>query len=491
VSSITQDAVAAQKEVDAILGREAQPLSVAQTSGARAAMEAEFGLAAHKTAGATIEQAQRARSADAAQALDIMVDTVAANPAALADEAVGKTFADASAKLVEGWKKQRMADAGPLYKQVEEATGNLFPRGPVTTAAESLIQQRGRTGGVTGQLKKTIKFLESSADDAGFVPMAALNRERQFWSGVAGGEEVLSRKLSPGANRRIGAEMLGAFDKSMAAGGQGRQLAQDAADSLRKANEVWASYSKQISDFTEIGSGKGLVAKMLGLGDAASGEQIVAEIRRLPGDRLRGLLKTLEKTPFGKSAAQDVRARLMLDVFEAGGHARAGKAFPEERLSVMVTPKKMADAISKNEGLFQNLFHDQPSVMGRLRALRVYIDRLATGPQARGPQAAPDWVSAKTISEISKRGALERVTGLGVESAKKAALGMANVLRLGMSPQQAAELMSTRDGVRAFFELVNSESNPFRARAAARSARALVHMWTILNREGLLEAENE
>lgn len=291
------------------------------------------------------------------------VNNVAGRISARADDSasVGQRVAGTVAREVDRLAARRTEIGGRLYGEVDDlARGAPFFEAKTLRGELERVIAENR-GVVAADAKKITQWATQQLDALGNAGQGTglrkLIANRRFWSQAAAGKANLFENASPGAERRIAAQMLGAIDQDLDTAAQtvGGPIGQK----LQQANATWRAYSQAI---------EGVEASPLG---RIMGEEFSAAAMR-PGGTFSSVppeawvqrIKKLEPSQVtlvrdfmarkNPDAWQAVKRRVLEDALEAGQNA---------------APSEGARALAIRGNAFVNAMAKTPKDQARLRAM--------------------------------------------------------------------------------------------------------------------------
>jgi len=377
------------------------------------------------------------KAASISKAADRIVDLVAANPDELGDATVGEATAGTVSKYIGAAREARSATAGPIYRASSEAGGGA--RNTITDSTRKalgdIIESNKFNPAKTESQARAVldKLTQAGTKKGGRVTIDDMQNLRSLFVGIQSGELTPIEGLAVANQRRLAGKVLDAIETDLTA--TEGTVNGEAATLLRKANSTWREMSKPINE-----AATDVLNRILKLDQAGAGESVVGRVMSMSGKQRRGLFDILEKTD--PAVAKNLRAQVLLGVYESGGKMRAATEFGRDVLNESTTtgmrPVTLANSLRKNADLLGELFGQDLRTRKNLLALVGGLDRLGSGPGIEGSDTM-----FKSLVQLTSR-----FGGGGGDLVSQAARAAAKAIdRRLMSPQAMMEALSTPEGI--------------------------------------------
>jgi len=365
---------------------------------------------------------ERKQTALSAKMLDMYVDKVAADPAALGRSDVGNGLVTTVENHIASLAKERSSVAGPLYQQASELAGNkrIIPTDATQQAMSELLDaNRFAPAKITSQVRESLLKIQDAATKTGRIKIDDMQNLRALWNSVKRGDVNIIDGLSESNQTRIARNVLSAIDADLETA-TGGIASKEAALALKSANKAWADYSKPIDE-----AATDTVKRLLKVsGDA--GDTITSRVLSSSPEQISGVFRVLNKAD--PNMARQLRAQLLDDILtKAGKPLRAGSISAEEgvsRFSPLMARNRLVDA----EPQLMAAFAGDNQAQFALRRSFQLLKRLSFGPGIKGSTTAPQLAQAlqETGNELLSKAdsGAGGLTGMAIRKVGKFIIGV-------------------------------------------------------------------
>lgn len=382
-----------------------------------------------------------------ASAADGLVDEIASRPELLGRSSVGQTVAKTINEYTRGLAKARSEAAGPIYKAAAEAGAGkrIIPTDATQQALQEAVDAtrlNPKAGVGAGSLLESLKSMQSAG---GRISIDDMQRLRSFFGSIANGDQTVIEGLSTAAHRRLARNILRGIDADLKT--SANSITGEASQLLQRANSTWSELSKPIDDVATS-----TVNRMLKLSSKGQNESITPLIYKMSSSERSGLFKILDES--SPEVAANLRAQLLVDLYEKGGKQSAVSQFGRQLMSEVskapIEPGRLSNVLVKNGDYLGELFGNNPRAKKAILDLSGALDRVA-----KTPGWGDSGTAANLVQQLAARfGSSASLSKAAADAAKKV------IEKRMMDPREMLRAMSTPEGAARLTEVIKTLGQP-------------------------------